>query len=358
LLDLDGGWIAGQFFYQPEVFFTRDIWQRAGGYVDTKLYYSMDYELWLRFAAQGARLHVIGRPIARYRQHADQKTSVEGKFKPELLVVRQQYLDRTSYQPTVTDRGLLDFSRRLRVTFLNDIGWNYGAGIAHRRIADALRRAGCAVSSVAFRELLNELETKIYDPYKLADFIALSNPDLIVIGNVHGANVSPFVLSEVFRRWPSLVILHDLWWLTGRCAYTGSCTLYKTGCDASCPTADQYPKLAPDLIADAWESKRLIYRTLSQPVLLGQSSWTVTIAREAFCGGEGPPIERISYGFPTDVFRPRDRRACRDALNLPRDRFIILFPAVSIADPRKGAEQVRSLVQNLRLPDILFIAIG
>jgi hypothetical protein len=45
-------------------------------------------------------------------------------------------------------------------------------------------------------------------------------------------------------------------------------------------------------------------------------------------------------------------------LGLPQDRFIILFPASSITDGRKGGDQVRSLVRNLRLPGLLFIAMG
>ena len=36
LLDLDGKWLEGRFFFQPELMFTRDLWERAGGYVDTK----------------------------------------------------------------------------------------------------------------------------------------------------------------------------------------------------------------------------------------------------------------------------------------------------------------------------------
>jgi hypothetical protein len=93
-------------------------------------------------------------------------------------------------------------------------------------------------------------------------------------------------------------------------------------------------------------------------MLLGQSSWTVEMARSAFSGTDAPPIERISYGFPIDLFRPRDRRACREMLDLPQDRFIVLFPATSIIDGRKGADQVRSLVRGLRLPGLLFVAIG
>jgi len=359
LLDLDCGWNAGQFFYQPEVFFTRDLWHRAGGYVDATLFYSMDYELWLRFAVQGAQLHVIGRPIARYRKHDDQKTSIESRFKAELITVRQRFLDRTGHQPVPRQRSLPDFSRRLRVTSLNDLGWHYGAGIAHGRLVEALRRAGCEISAVAFREgTLSASSRKGYDPTELAEHIAEHEPDLVLLGNVHGANISPFVLREVFERWPSLIVLHDLWWVTGRCAYPGACDRYRTGCDASCPTPDEYPQLAPNLIAGAWNSKRLLYRSARPPMLLGQSAWTVGMARSAFSGTDAPPIERISYGFPVNLFRPRDRRACREILDLPQDRFIVLFPATVISDRRKGADQVRLLVRDLRLPGLLFVAMG
>jgi len=93
-------------------------------------------------------------------------------------------------------------------------------------------------------------------------------------------------------------------------------------------------------------------------MLLGPSAWTVEMARSAFSGTDAPPIERISYGFPVDLFRPRDRRACREILDLPQDRFIVFFPASMISDRRKGADQVRSLVRSLRLPGLLFVAMG
>jgi hypothetical protein len=83
LLDLDHGWNAGQFFRQPEVMFTRELWLRAGGHVDEGLFYSMDYGLWLRFANAGACIHVIGQPLAWYRMHPEQKTYAMSSFLPD-----------------------------------------------------------------------------------------------------------------------------------------------------------------------------------------------------------------------------------------------------------------------------------
>lgn len=75
LADLGNYWLKGAFFYQPEVFFTRDIYERAGGFIDTQLYYTMDYDLWCRMLKADATLKVNSWPYAYFRRHAEQKTS-------------------------------------------------------------------------------------------------------------------------------------------------------------------------------------------------------------------------------------------------------------------------------------------
>lgn len=67
-------WQKGLYFYQPELFFTRDLWNRAGSHVKEHLHYAMDYELFLRFALSGARLYAVEQILACSRQHEDQKT--------------------------------------------------------------------------------------------------------------------------------------------------------------------------------------------------------------------------------------------------------------------------------------------
>jgi ADP-heptose:LPS heptosyltransferase/GT2 family glycosyltransferase len=85
LLDIEGSWIKGDFFWQPEVFWTRHIWERSGGRVAQDLFYSMDYELWVRMAQSGACIVHIPDSLAVYRMHARQKTSgTEPPYLPEL----------------------------------------------------------------------------------------------------------------------------------------------------------------------------------------------------------------------------------------------------------------------------------
>ena len=72
--DLFNYWLKGHYFYQPEVAFSRRILNRVGGSLCKELYYTMDYELWMRCAAAGARLSVIPWPVGLFRRHDDQKT--------------------------------------------------------------------------------------------------------------------------------------------------------------------------------------------------------------------------------------------------------------------------------------------
>lgn len=358
LLDLDGGWNAGQFFYQPEVLFSRAIWQRAGGRVDESLRYSMDYELWLRLAEQGAVLHGLGRPIAWFRQHDAQKTHDEAAFKAELETVREGYLARTGRR-LPAPRPRPDHRRRLRIAFVNDIGWRYGAGIAQRRLADAVARAGHEPVSLALAE--SSVPAGAPAAVTMADLeerIAKTTPDLVLFGNVHGAGIEPAALAPIFERWPSLVVLHDLWWLTGRCIYNGACDKYLAGCDAACPTPAEYPALAPDRIARAWRDKRLLYAGARPPVLLANSAWTEATMRAALGEGSAAPVERIRLGFPLEVFRPRDRADCRDRLGLPHDRFIVVASAASLLEPRKGGAQLRDVISRTELPGLLFVTVG
>jgi glycosyltransferase involved in cell wall biosynthesis len=85
LLDIEGSWIKGDFFWQPEVFWTRAAWERSGAHVANDLYYSMDYELWTRMARTGARILHVPDTLAIYRMHEGQKTSgAEPPYLPEL----------------------------------------------------------------------------------------------------------------------------------------------------------------------------------------------------------------------------------------------------------------------------------
>jgi hypothetical protein len=152
-----------------------------------------------------------------------------------------------------------------RVLFLNDVSFQYGAGIAQARQVECMISLGIETGVLAWSPGGIELEhvaTRRIDPdlwlgirevnhleggKALSDDaviagilmeVARFDPVVVIVGNLHAAHW-PFRLLPALRELGCRVIafLHDAYLFTGRCAYPGTCQLYLTGCNETCPTA-------------------------------------------------------------------------------------------------------------------------
>jgi glycosyltransferase involved in cell wall biosynthesis len=65
------------FMVQPATFFRRRIYEKVGG-VDASIHWAMDYDLWLRMVAAGAKVFYLRRVLANFRWLADNKTATGG----------------------------------------------------------------------------------------------------------------------------------------------------------------------------------------------------------------------------------------------------------------------------------------
>lgn len=92
-IDWFGGWEKGDYFFQPEVFFTRDIWDRAGGYLKPHLYWAMDWDLWLRCALAGATIIRTPDVLGISREHAAQKTKSDEMYLWQVTNILREYND-------------------------------------------------------------------------------------------------------------------------------------------------------------------------------------------------------------------------------------------------------------------------
>jgi glycosyltransferase involved in cell wall biosynthesis len=93
MLRFMGSWHLGRYFFQPEVFFTRRIWQQSGGFLKRHLYYSMDYDLWLRMAMAGATAYHLPDMLACSRVHPDQKTQSDKRYLHQVRHIIEEYRD-------------------------------------------------------------------------------------------------------------------------------------------------------------------------------------------------------------------------------------------------------------------------
>ncbi len=308
--------------------FERAAAARAGGFGNA-VGARCSHALLTRLAAVGGTLAIAGRPIVLSRVDA---------------------ADRPRPRP-------------LSIAALNDIGYVYGAGIAHRRLVEALKLAGHDVWSYKLIDEAPaaEAETRVAFPRTEADM--LSRPtDFVLAGNVHGSTRELQLFHRIVDQAPLGIVLHDLFSLTGRCIYPDTypqlCMKYETGCDASCPTPHRYPYLQPDRIAAAHEGKQALFRRESPPLLLANSGWTAHMANVLGPKDRTAPIEQIRLAFPTQTFKPLDKAAARAALGLPVNHIVIAFAAVVADAPLKGLSELMLALKQLAAPNVTFVAIG
>jgi glycosyltransferase involved in cell wall biosynthesis len=244
----------------------------------------------------------------------------------------------------------------LRVVFLNDVGFRFGAGIALKRQVASLLLKGWDASLVSWQpgEILEPTfvtGVEHFDRWRgvtLADNgngldtsttalakIKTINPDLVITGNLHGAGW-PLGLLRTLKSHGMFVVayMHDTYLVTGRCAQPISCTLYRSGCNASCPTADEYPRLAPEQIAPAWHERGMLFTGPERIPLVGNSSWTSGIAIQRF--GKAAIIETVHLGLDHEMFAPIRKSVARRLLGIPEDRPIVVMGAVDVHNQWKG----------------------
>lgn len=91
VLDLWSIWWKNRQFVQPEVFWSRRIFDRIG-FFNESLYYVMDYEYWLRIIQVGGIINQLDQEISCFRFTSNQKSNYSEKVADELLEVVKPFL--------------------------------------------------------------------------------------------------------------------------------------------------------------------------------------------------------------------------------------------------------------------------
>lgn len=247
--------------------------------------------------------------------------------------------------------------RGLAIATLTDRGAGGGAGIAHRRLAEALALAGHRVTEYRLAGEIVPAGAEWQDSFPRTEAaIRDGGHDLLLVGNIHGATRRPALLRRLRQHLPVTVVMHDFFPITGRCAFPNGCTRLVTGCDAHCPTPTQYPHLAPSRIAGVHAEKRDLLTAPDAPLLLANSAWTHDYTRAN--APAGTTVARIDLAFPTGAFRPGDRAALRRKLGLPAGDVLVMFGAVIADAPGKGFPDLTQTLRRIARPGLGFVAVG
>jgi len=274
-------------------------------------------------------------------------------------------------------------TQRHRVLFLNDVGFQYGAGTAQARQVQSFLAHGCEVGCVAWEPAdldLPALSTRSFDPDLWLGFrhvryleraagmsdeqiivgllaeVSRFNPNVIIAGNLHGAQWPLGLMARLQNIGiRTIAYMHDAYLISGRCAYPGGCQLYLTGCNATCPTAEEYPPLPRDQIADHWQLRRTLFNGPKGLEIVANSDWTRNLFKEALPNCHS--CETVYLAADETVFKPGDKKNARQRLGLPEGKPIVLCAAVNFQEKRKGTHYLQEIITALK-DEVLFAAFG
>ena len=151
-----------------------------------------------------------------------------------------------------------------------------------------------------------------------------------------------------FEKYSSLLsnkiivwTLHDMNPFTGGCHYSFDCQRYKQKC-GKCPLLNSSREA--DITREIWLKKFIAYQHLNLTIVT-PSKWLANAAKESSLF-KNRQIHVIPYGIDENFFRPLNKKYIRDQYKIPYDKFVILFGAETLSNPRKG---MTYLIKALKL---------
>ncbi|MDH3237075.1 MAG: glycosyltransferase [Deltaproteobacteria bacterium] len=220
-----------------------------------------------------------------------------------------------------------------------------------KKLLGGLWRAG-------FRESHDRLSRRFFSE-RMVEMVRAFDPELVNVHNIHAAGLSVDLLPWLSPggRAPFVWTLHDMWAMTGHCAYAYDCGRFTGECDETCPYPGEYPALKTSRIRGSFDLRRQVYGRMPNLVFVTPSRWLAGEAARGILSGH--PVFVIPNGIDMTVFFPEDKGKAREILGLPQGRRILLTGAAHLKDKRKG---MNFLVDSLRsLPsrgDYLLVTFG
>ncbi|NTU70920.1 MAG: glycosyltransferase [Coriobacteriia bacterium] len=187
-------------------------------------------------------------------------------------------------------------------------------------------------------------------------------PDLIHLHNLHGDYFDIRALPALSAARPTILTMHDVWTLTGHCAYPLTCERWRVGC-GQCPDLTLPVAIRRDASAQNCRIKRIALSTSSSLRVATPSRWLTRMVEESGLSDKLAETRTIPNGVDTDVFSPGDKAKARQALGLPQDATIVLFAAnAAKSSPFKGfetlAEALSGVVRAQTADGVVMVALG
>lgn len=198
-------------------------------------------------------------------------------------------------------------------------------------------------SSGATRKLLRKLE----------EF----GPDVVVLNNLHANYINlPMLLKYLSKKdIPTVAVLHDCWFYTGKCCYytAAGCEKWKTQC-RNCPALCQHNKSwFFDFTKKMHADRKKLFGAIPRLGVVAVSDWLLEQAKQAPVFANASYITRIHNWIDTQQFSPADGTQLQRALGLAGKT--VMLAVAAAWEPRKGMSALLKIAESLHEDECLVI---
>lgn len=268
----------------------------------------------------------------------------------------------------------------MNVLQINTTDTKGGAGKVAYRLKNGLNQKGHKSSMLVSKKYSSDGDVALIRPYNnlrqrilkkisyiLADDLEfygsdriLKNPlfksaDIVHCHNLHSNYFNISTLGNIAKIKPTVWTFHDMWPITAHCAHSFNDNV-KNGFFV-CPNLDIYPPIAWHNEKYLESKKREVYEKSNFHIVV-PSLWLKNKVEKSLLSSK--PITLIYNGIDTKIFKPLDKKQCRDELALPQDKKIILFLAKrGQSNPWKGGSYADDAIRALKdRKDIFVLDLG
>jgi glycosyltransferase involved in cell wall biosynthesis len=179
------------------------------------------------------------------------------------------------------------------------------------------------------------------------------NPDIV---HLHWVQSGMLNISDLCKiQVPIVWTMHDMWPLTGGCHYDESCGRYDIGC-GSCKVLSS--KTDNDLSRKIFRIKQSSLSNFEKLQMVGVSAWLQKEGQKSLLFKKRNVLS-IGNALDCQTFKIIDKATARKLFNLPDDKKLILFGAISATkDKRKGFLELYEAIENLNTNDVEIVIFG
>lgn len=183
---------------------------------------------------------------------------------------------------------------------------------------------------------------------KLLTYMDSYKPDVVVLRNLHANYINLSMLLSYLAKHniPTVAVLHDCWFYTGKCCHytVDSCYKWQESC-GKCPSLKKYNKSwffdkTSQMLAD----KKRLFGAIPRLAVVGVSDWLTNEAKKAPVFEKAKEITRIYNWIDLNTFCQAESNI-REELGLQKQK-VILFVA-SGWNNEKGLQTILNLAAKL-----------